>query len=178
MVFLFSFVSSFPLTWSLVCFPVLVSDPPSPAPELSPPVIVICGQGCFSPFLSVPAHLSDCFSFCFSVVWTTIRALILNSSLLTGEFLFAYVISSPSSCEAHSSILMELRCSSMQMSSTSYCINPFPKNTCRLLMKTGIVSTVVSEHEREELCLRITHQKSLEDLSKTIGSSVLNSWTP
>lgn len=89
--FLFNFGSSFPLTWCLACFPALVSDPPRPAPELSAPVIVICGPGCFSPFLSVPAHLTDLSSFCLSVVWTTIRVLILSSSLLMGRFPFLFL---------------------------------------------------------------------------------------
>lgn len=72
---------------SLACFSALVSDPPSTAPELSASV-VIYGPGCFSPFLSVPAHLTGSSSFCLSVVWTTIRVLILNYSLRTGRFPF------------------------------------------------------------------------------------------
>lgn len=54
----FNFVSSFPLTWSFVCFPALVLDPPSPDPELLSLVIGIQGPGCFNPFLSVPTCLS------------------------------------------------------------------------------------------------------------------------
>lgn len=55
---LFKFVSSLPLTWSLACFPSLMSDPPSPDPELLSPVTGIHSPGCFNPFLSVPAYLT------------------------------------------------------------------------------------------------------------------------
>lgn len=56
---LFNFVSSFPLTWSLACFPAIVPDPPSPDPELLSSAIGIHGPGCFNPFLSVPATLTS-----------------------------------------------------------------------------------------------------------------------
>lgn len=85
---LFNFVSSLPLPWSLACFPALVSDPPSPDPELLLPVIGICSPGCFNSFLSVPAQLTDCSSFCPFVVWTMIGVLILNYSLLIGRVPF------------------------------------------------------------------------------------------